>query len=84
MLVISGSRRQEKDLQWGDSFKAVAKLRKIASTRLLGIYFILQRGGDTLILGVVDFVDLACATITLTALQGDFFLNDNNQLSNLR
>uniref|UniRef100_M1CUC7 RNA-binding protein n=1 Tax=Solanum tuberosum TaxID=4113 RepID=M1CUC7_SOLTU len=42
-----------------------------------------MRGGDTLILGFVDFIDPACATITLTALQGDFLLNDNNPLSNL-
>jgi len=43
----------------------------------------LQRGGDTLILGFVDFVDPVCATITLGALQGDFVINDNNPLSNL-
>ncbi|KAG5571923.1 hypothetical protein H5410_061689 [Solanum commersonii] len=30
-------------------------------------------GGDTLILAFVDFVDLACAVIALSALQGDLF-----------
>ncbi|WMV33105.1 hypothetical protein MTR67_026490, partial [Solanum verrucosum] len=40
------------------------------------------RGGDTLILGFVDLVDSMCATIALSAFQGDFFLNDNNPMSN--
>ncbi|WMV34247.1 hypothetical protein MTR67_027632, partial [Solanum verrucosum] len=41
-----------------------------------------MRGGDTLILGFVDFVDPAYAAIALSALQCDFFLNDNNPQSN--
>lgn len=35
--------------------------------------FILQRGGDPLILCFVDFVDPACAATALSALQGYSF-----------